>query len=99
MECSTLIALRSRVDPVLSSAQLTEILCGPENMGQSAVGYNRGINATYLGTMSLNSSIFSLPAGVSPMLMSMKTIGRCVEAIVRWVLRKERAEQHGPGSE
>lgn len=30
----------------------------------------------HLGTISLNSSIFSLPAGVSPILMSMKTTGR-----------------------
>jgi hypothetical protein len=88
MKRSILITLRSRIDPVLSRAQLTEILCSPENAGQSVMrSFNKGSIATYLGTMSLNSSIFSLPAGVSPMLMSMKTIGRCVEVIVRWVLR------------
>lgn len=43
----------------------------------------------YLGTISLNSSIFSLPAGVSPMLTSMKTIGRCVEVIA---VRREEPE-------
>lgn len=31
-----------------------------------------------LGTISLNSSIFRRPAGVSPMLTSMKTMGRVV---------------------
>jgi hypothetical protein len=33
---------------------------------------------THLGTISLNNSIFILPAGVSPILMSMKTTGRVV---------------------
>lgn len=32
----------------------------------------------YLGTMSLKSSNFILPAGVSPICMSMKTIGLCM---------------------
>jgi hypothetical protein len=32
--------------------------------------------------MSLKSSILILPAGVSPMLISMKTIGRVVEDMV-----------------
>jgi hypothetical protein len=90
MECSALITLRSRVHPVFSRAQLTEILCGPENAGQLVTGCNQGINATNLGTISLNSSIFSLPAGVSPMLTSMKTIGRWVDVIVRWVLWGEK---------
>ena len=31
-----------------------------------------------MGTISLKSSIFRRPAGVSPILMSMKTIGRVV---------------------
>ena len=31
---------------------------------------------TYFGTISLNNSIFMRPAGVSPILTSMKTIGR-----------------------
>lgn len=35
-----------------------------------------GRRRAYFGTMSLNNSIFILPAGVSPMLMSMKTTGR-----------------------
>ena len=34
------------------------------------------MRGTDLGTISLNSSIFSLPTGVSPILMSMKTMGR-----------------------
>jgi hypothetical protein len=34
-------------------------------------------NQTYLGTTSLNNSNFILPAGVSPIWMSMKTTGRC----------------------
>lgn len=37
------------------------------------------MGVAYLGTMSLNSSILRRPAGVSPMLMSMKTMGRVVE--------------------
>ena len=37
--------------------------------------------ATDFGTISLNSSIFNLPAGVSPILMSMNTIGRTEEDI------------------
>ena len=84
MEGSTLIALWSRVNPVLSCAQLTEILRSPERK-EGRVNWwwmHEGPITTYLGTMSLNSSIFSLPAGVSPMLTSIKTIGRCVEAIV-----------------
>lgn len=32
----------------------------------------------YFGTMSLNSSNFILPAGVSPICMSMKTMGLCI---------------------
>ena len=35
----------------------------------------------YFGTISLNNSIFNLPAGVSPMLTSMNTIGRVEEDI------------------
>ena len=34
------------------------------------------IRGSYLGTMSLKSSILRRPAGVSPILMSMKTTGR-----------------------
>ena len=34
------------------------------------------MRGTDLGTISLNSSIFSLPTGVSPILISMKTMGR-----------------------
>jgi len=33
---------------------------------------------SYLGTISLKSSILRRPAGVSPMLISMKTTGRVV---------------------
>ena len=33
---------------------------------------------THFGTISLNSSILSLPAGVSPIWMSMKTMGRVI---------------------
>ena len=32
----------------------------------------------YFGTMSLNSSNFILPAGVSPICMSIKTMGLCI---------------------
>jgi hypothetical protein len=46
------------------------------------MGITKDRGQEYLGTTSLKSSIFSLPAGVSPMLTSMKTIGRCEEAIV-----------------
>jgi hypothetical protein len=38
--------------------------------------------ATDFGTISLNNSIFNLPAGVSPMLISMNTIGRVEEDIL-----------------
>ena len=38
MEGSTLIALWPRVDPVLSGAQLTEILGSPEKEGQQVDG-------------------------------------------------------------
>lgn len=57
---------------------------------------------TYLGTMSLKSSIFMRPAGVSPILTSMKTIGRVVfvefeDMLRRWLrddtLRAENREQ------
>lgn len=36
----------------------------------------------YFGTISLKSSIFKRPAGVSPILMSIKTIGRVVDDIL-----------------
>lgn len=36
------------------------------------------IGGPYLGTISLKSSIFRRPAGVSPMFISMKTTGRVV---------------------
>lgn len=36
-------------------------------------------DTTYFGTMSLKSSIFRRPAGVSPIFMSMKTMGRGVD--------------------
>ena len=39
------------------------------------------INRTDLGTMSLKSSILSLPAGVSPMLISINTTGRGLEVM------------------
>jgi hypothetical protein len=92
MESSTLIALWSRVNPVLSCAQLTEILGSPERK-EGRVSWrwmHEGPITTYLGTMSLKSSIFNLPAGVSPMLTSIKTIGRCVEAIA---MRRGKAGQ------
>ena len=41
----------------------------------------------YFGTISLNNSIFNLPAGVSPMLTSMNTIGRVEEDICEVRLR------------
>ena len=84
MEGSTFVALWSRVHPVLPRAELTKILCGPMWRVASRIGHSRrnvhGI--TNFGTTSLKSSIFSLPAGVSPMFTSIKTIGRCVEVIV-----------------
>ena len=36
------------------------------------------IRRSYFGTISLKSSILRRPAGVSPILMSMKTTGRVV---------------------
>lgn len=40
------------------------------------------IKESHLGTISLKSSILRRPAGVSPILMSMKTIGRVVLVVV-----------------
>ena len=37
---------------------------------------------SHFGTISLKSSIFIRPAGVSPILMSIKTIGRVVDDIL-----------------
>lgn len=40
------------------------------------------IKEAHLGTISLKSSILRRPAGVSPILMSIKTMGRVVLAVV-----------------
>lgn len=64
--------------PVLPSAQLSEVLCRPELHQTTELRVSRGGN--YFGQMSLKSSILSRPMGVSPMLMSMKTIGLVVVA-------------------
>lgn len=65
--------------PVLPGAQLSEVLCRPELHQTTELRVvSRGGN--YFGQMSLKSSILSRPMGVSPILMSMKTIGLVVAA-------------------
>lgn len=65
--------------PVLPGAQLSEVLCRPElhQTTEQRVVSRRG---NYFGQMSLKSSILSRPMGVSPILMSMKTMGLVVVA-------------------
>lgn len=63
--------------PVLPSAQLSEVFCSPE-LYQTMELHNGSYRADYFGQMSLKSSILSRPMGVSPMLMSIKTIGLVV---------------------
>ena len=56
------------------------------------------INRTDLGTMSLKSSILSLPAGVSPMLISINTTGRGLEVMAEQkevVVTVRRAARRG----
>lgn len=67
--------------PVLSRTELSKVFrCSNVGMGVRE-GKNQ-IVLTHLGTMSLKSSIFILPAGVSPIWMSMKTTGRVVDDMV-----------------
>lgn len=64
--------------PVFSCAELAKVFGGPGATGQRCAKTEK-IEA-YLGTMSLKSSNLILPAGVSPICMSMKTIGLCILA-------------------
>jgi hypothetical protein len=52
-----------------------------------------GNSSPYLGTISLKSSILRRPAGVSPILMSMKTIGRVVLLLELMVGDQERPKR------
>ena len=61
--------------PVHSCLKFSAVLYNPNNFDDQSTGLDE-MRGTDLGTISLNSSIFSLPTGVSPILMSMKTMGR-----------------------
>src|SRR6266404_3676302 len=96
MECGVLVTLGTTVHseclsqeglltegepdlPVLAGAQLSEVLCRPELHQTTEL---RVVSCgKYLGQVSLKSSILSRPMGVSPMLMSMKTIGLVVAGV------------------
>ena len=65
--------------PVFSCTQLSKVFCRPFQFNLRNVTSYKG--DLYFGTISLNNSIFNLPAGVSPMLTSMNTIGRVEEDI------------------
>lgn len=76
---SSMLTLTYLHSPVHSCLKFSAVL---ENSIRTAHGYRGQAAATNFGTMSLKSSILILPAGVSPMLISMKTIGRVVEDMV-----------------
>jgi hypothetical protein len=63
MERSTFITLRSRVDPILSRAQLTEILRGPENADQSVERVSSGNERDVLGNDITEQLHFQSPCG------------------------------------
>jgi hypothetical protein len=70
--------------PEFSRTQLSKVLCRPFqfNFSRNVLSYKEeALCTTDFGTISLNNSIFNLPAGVSPMLISMNTIGRVEEDI------------------
>ena len=73
MEGSILIALRSRVNPVLSCAQLTEILGSPERKESQKVMDVRRTQCNVLEDDFAEQFHFQSP-GVSPMLMSIKMV-------------------------
>ena len=78
--------------PVQSCLKFSAVLT--ERYGAAHMS-SRQMPKTYFGTISLKSSILTRPAGVSPIFMSMKTIGRVVEDILRlcWML-SERSRRH-----
>ena len=70
--------------PVFSCTHLLKVFCRPFfnfNFRNVLSHKERVLCTTDLGTISLNNSTFNLPAGVSPMLISMNTIGRVEEDI------------------
>ena len=70
--------MKSLFSPVFARAHLPEVLSSPVAIVEPPT-QNPSVWEAYLGTISLNSSNFIRPAGVSPIWMSMKTIGRVVE--------------------
>ena len=86
------------VSPVFSCAQLPEVFRRPSEIYKVINLCLQAIRTSYLGTISLKSSILRRPAGVSPILMSMKTTGRVVlllEVIVGDGGGKVIEETHG----
>jgi hypothetical protein len=75
VEDGILEALRYIVTAILASAELSCCLRQPK---QRQAGLCILKFSAVLGTMSLYSSILSLPIAVSPMEMSKKTIGRAM---------------------
>ena len=66
--------------PVFSRTQLSKVFCRPFQFKVMSFTQKKPCTADF-GTISLNNSIFNLPAGVSPMLTSINTIGRVEEDI------------------
>lgn len=63
---------------MLARAHLPKVLSSPVVIVEPLTPNPSTLEA-YLGTISLNSSNFIRPAGVSPIWISIKTIGRVVE--------------------
>lgn len=76
-----LIPDRERVLPVFARAELAKVLCRPVPCSlaispRALKSKRERGGTTHFGTMSSKSSILIRPAGVCPMAMSKKTIGR-----------------------
>ena len=65
--------------PVFTSTELPEVLSCSGGIFRAMIEDSR--QNTHFGTISLNNSILSLPAGVSPILTSMKTTGLVIDVI------------------
>ena len=65
--------------PVFTSTELPEVLSCSGGIFRAMIEESR--QNTHFGTISLNNSILSLPAGVSPILTSMKTTGLVTDVI------------------
>lgn len=81
----------SKQAPEFSRAQLSKVFSGPvePNDFDDQLTDLDETRRTHLGTMSLKSSILSRPAGVSPMLMSMKTMGRVTVGVADMEVRAD----------